>query len=272
MSDTRVNHSSLRRWLGWLIVASIFAVACAFLANWQFARREEALTRISLIRSNYDQTPSALSELLPYNSFNPDQEWRPVLVKGHYLPETSVLVRNRPLNGQPGFLQLIGFKLDDGKIIAIERGWLPTGNLQDSPDFVPSVSSDQIELIGRLRQSEPNIGRDAPAGQLATLNLNDWVADRQIQEPVYKGFYLRMQGETPSAGKAAKAMPMPEMSEGNHLSYALQWILFALMALGALLWAVRSEVAARRLATGKTTAKPKRSRLGDSDKEFEDSL
>lgn len=267
-----MKYASIRRWLGWLVVASIFAIACALLSNWQFARREEALSRISVIKSNYDQAPTDLNELLPYNSFNPDQEWRPVQVRGHYLPETSVLVRNRPLNGQPGFLQVIGFQMDNGKIIAIERGWLPTGNLQDSPDFVPSVSTGDIELVGRLRPSEPNIGRDAPTGQLATLNLRDWVEDRNIQEPVFKGFYLRMQSETPSAGKTVKSMPMPEMSEGNHLSYALQWILFALMALGALLWAIRSEVMARRVESGSRPAEPKRRRLGDSDKEFEDSI
>lgn len=272
MSSTNSRLASLKRWIGWLLVASVFTVACVFLSDWQFDRREEALARIALIKSNYDKAPVELEELLPYNSLDSSLEWRPASIRGHYLPETAVLVRNRPLNGQPGFLQVIGFELESGKVIAIERGWMPTGNLQDSPDLVPQVTNDPITLVGRLRPAEPNIGRDAPSGQIATLNLNEWISDRKITQPTFKSFYLRMQSETPSAGKSAKTMPMPEMGEGNHLSYALQWILFALMALSALVWAIRTETTAKRVASGAQLAKPKRRAMGDSDKAFEDSV
>ena len=272
MSSSNPRLASFKRWIGWLLVATAFTVACVFLSDWQFDRREEALARISLIKSNYDQPAVDLEKLLPHNSLDSSLEWRPASIRGHYLPDTAVLVRNRPLNGQPGFLHLIGFELESGKVIAIERGWLPTGNLQDSPDDVPQVSEGLITLVGRLRPSEPNIGRDAPSGQIATLNLNEWIADRKITQPVFKSFYLRMQSEAPSAGVAAKSMPMPEMGEGNHLSYALQWILFALMALGALVWAIRTEATAKRVASGAQLAKPKRKALGDGDKDFEDSV
>lgn len=271
MSQSLDLAKSIKRWLGWLVVAAIFVIACVFLSEWQFSRREEALARIELIRSNYDQPATSLGSLLPHNTFNPDHEWRPISLRGHYLPETAVLVRNRPLNGQPGFLSLVGFQLENGKVIAIERGWLPTGNLQDSPDITPVISNREIELVGRLRPAEPNIGRDAPAGQLATINLRDWIKDRSIDAPAFKGFYLRMQSETPSAGKVVKPMPMPEMSEGNHLSYALQWILFALMALAALMWAIRTERAALKASNG-GSPKPRRKAIGDRDKDFEDSV
>lgn len=272
MNSANSRLASLKRWIGWLLVATAFTVACVYLSDWQFDRREEALARIALIKSNYDKAPVDLEELLPYNSLDESLEWRPATIRGHYLPETAVLVRNRPLNGQPGFLQLVGFELESGKVIAIERGWMPTGNLQDSPDLVPVVSDNLITLVGRLRPSEPNIGRDAPVGQIATLNMNEWIADRKITQPAFKGFYLRMQSENPTAGASAKTMPMPDMGEGNHLSYALQWILFALMAISALVWAIRTEAAAKRVASGAQPAKPKRRAIGDSDKAFEDSV
>jgi hypothetical protein len=37
------------------------------------------------------------------------------------------------------------------------------------------------------------------------------------------------------------------LDEGNHLSYAVQWILFALMGFYALFWAIRQEREYRRL-------------------------
>ena len=47
------------------------------------------------------------------------------------------------------------------------------------------------------------------------------------------------------SGEAGKALPKPQLDEGNHLSYALQWILFAIMAAAALVWAIRKELQAR---------------------------
>jgi cytochrome oxidase assembly protein ShyY1 len=63
-------------------------------------------------------------------------------------------------------------------------------------------------------------------------------------------------------------MPMPELNEGNHLSYAMQWILFALMALGALYWTIAQD---RRRVAG---LEPRRIKLltKDSDAEAEDEL
>ncbi|NCW23429.1 MAG: hypothetical protein EBW45_05015, partial [Actinobacteria bacterium] len=68
---------------------------------------------------NYDLKP------VPYSDIdwviNPDgtsdQEWTPVEVTGTYLPELATVVRNRPLNGQPGFLQLVPLRLPSGELL-----------------------------------------------------------------------------------------------------------------------------------------------------------
>jgi cytochrome oxidase assembly protein ShyY1 len=60
----------------------------------------------------------------------------------------------------------------------------------------------------------------------------------------------------------------PVITEGNHLSYALQWILFALMAITALIWGVKKE----REAQSKTKKVSRRKNLGQVDAETEDSL
>jgi cytochrome oxidase assembly protein ShyY1 len=38
-------------------------------------------------------------------------------------------------------------------------------------------------------------------------------------------------------------MPTPSVEEGNNLSYAVQWVLFALMAAAALIWRIRRDSA-----------------------------
>jgi cytochrome oxidase assembly protein ShyY1 len=45
--------SSVSRWLRWFALAVVFAIACAFLANWQLNRREQVVKIIERIDRNY---------------------------------------------------------------------------------------------------------------------------------------------------------------------------------------------------------------------------
>lgn len=263
--------NSLKRWLVWLLVASLFAVACVFLSQWQFQRRAEAVAKINLIHQNYDQAPVALSELASLKSFDAGYEWRPARITGNFLPEKAVLVRNRPYNGQPGFLQVVPFELATGELIAVETGWLPTGSKQDSPDVLPLPDTQQRELVIRLRTAEPTLGRDAPAHQLGTINIVELVKREKLSGDVYLEVYGRATNSYSSAD-FPKVLLKPELTEGNHLSYALQWILFALMAFGALWWAVRQELQAKRSANDPTYKPKQRKKIGDDDKAAEDAL
>ena len=82
--------------------------------------------------------------------------------------------------------------------------------------------------------------------------------------------YGRIVTEDPSYQLAPTPMPMPSLNEGNHLSYALQWILFGLMAFGALIWAYRNDKRLRLEEQGLIAPKVRRKTQSDLDNEFED--
>ncbi|MEY4993860.1 MAG: hypothetical protein RIS82_982 [Actinomycetota bacterium] len=269
---TNALADSWKRWLAWLVAASVFAVGCVFLSDWQFDRRQEAVNKIQLVSANYDQSPAELADLVKDGQFDPANEWRPVLLEGSFMPDKAVLVRNRPYNGQPGFLQVVPFETTNGVIVAIETGWLPTGSKQDSPDVVPLPSSDVLQIIARLRPSEPTLNRNAPAGQLGTLNVEKLVSKVNLQGNVLTSAYLRLATSYDSTKPWPKVLAKPELTEGNHLSYALQWILFALMAFTALIWGIRQEVRFKRMATDETYRPKTRKKIGDADKAAEDAL
>ena len=263
--------STAKRWLVWFLLASLFAVVCVLLSQWQFNRRAEALAKIQSIAENYDQPAIELAQIADLNSFNENTEWRPVVLEGRFVPEKAVLVRNRPYNGQPGFLQVVPFKTNSGAVVAVETGWLPTGSDNNEPDVVPLSISNQQEIIGRLRPQEPTLNRDAPAGQIATINVDSLIEKVQIKGPVYSKLYVRLAGSY-SNTELPKVLLKPDLTEGNHLSYALQWILFALMAFAALWWAVNQELQAQRASSDKNFKPKMRKKIGDDDKNAEDGL
>ena len=256
------NNQTARRWFTWIALASVFSVACWFLSQWQFARAAEVQKANAIVLANYDSKPVPLEELLyPNTSWNPQNEYKQVLVSGHYLVGKTYLIRNRPFQGNPGFLQLAAFQTDSENIIWVERGWLPTGNAQDNPDYVPLVDDVHRQLTLRLRPTEPKLDRGAPLGQLPSIDL---IAASQGLESstTYIQAYGRLVIETPNLPRGQE-MPAPELGEGNHLSYAMQWILFALMALGAVYWTILQD---RRKASGLA---PRKLKLLNKDKDAE---
>jgi cytochrome oxidase assembly protein ShyY1 len=261
------SRARITRWLSWISLATVFAIACWFLSQWQFARAAEVQKANEIVLQNYNSKPVVLKELLtPNSTWNPKLEYRQVIATGHYLKKHVFLIRNRPFEGNPGFLQLVAFQTDSQNIIWVERGWLPTGNLQDAPDYVPEINDTHRQLTLRLRPTEPKLDRGAPLGQLPSIDLI--TANSTITTlPKYSQAYGRLVTEFPKLSAGA-TMPMPELNEGNHLSYAMQWILFALMALGALYWTIAQD---RRRVAG---LEPRRIKLltKDRDAEAEDEL
>ncbi len=250
----------------------LFAVATTLLSWWQFSRREERVERIDQVIANYDKTPVAFESLpweLNENGLT-DAEWTPVVVAGSYLPEEAVIVRNRPLAGQAGFLQLVPLVLDSGQILMIERGWIQAGSDITAPRSNPLPNAGRHELVVRLRAPEPNLGRASVEGQLASINPAELSQTLATYGTVISDRYGRLVSESPGYPEAPFAMPMPSLNEGNHLSYALQWILFGLMAFAALFWAYRNDRRIRLEEQGLLVPKVRKKTLSDLDNEFED--
>ncbi|WP_411720965.1 SURF1 family protein [Mycetocola sp.] len=231
-----------KRWFGYLAVAVVFAVVCVLLSNWQVSRLDEKKLENSRVLDNYENDPIPLDNVLPStDAWDDDLEWTPVTVTGSYLVEDQVLVRNRPRNGQPGFEVLTPLQVSDGSVFIVDRGWLPTGNAQDLPDVVPAPPTGEVTVTARLKPGEPALqGRSAAEGQIATVELSQF--DDRLDTPVYTGAYGLMASETP-APVDARPLPAlkPELDEGSHLSYALQWIVFGLLGFAFLGYAIREE-------------------------------
>lgn len=269
--------SGPRRWLGYLALVVVFSVVCGLLAWWQFARNEEAAERIRQIEENWDSAPVDLRTVLPEPdaAFDPGATWTPVEVRGEYLIEETLLVRNRPRDGRPGFEVLVPFRLADGTVLIIDRGWLPAGERQaETPDTMPEPMRGEQTVLVRLRAGEPAVpGRSAPAGQVATIELPHIAT--LLAAPVYTGAFGVLGAEPDAVLESAPALASrPAADPGPHLSYAVQWILFALMAAGALIWAVWNERRMRRLSAEERAEHDaaRREASRDRDAEAEDAL
>ncbi len=237
----RTAPHGVRRWGGYVVLVIVFSIACGFLSWWQWSRNAETMTETKLVAVNWTQPAVPLDELVPrLTSWRHGIEWRRVTLHGRYLADEQLLVRNRARNDNPGFEVLVPLRLDDGRVFVVDRGWLPIGTDQDSPDTVPAPPAGEVEVTARLQQSEPDLpGRSAPRGQVPDIHLPSVAT--LVGDTTYTGAYGLMTSEQPSVADRPVAADRPVVDPGPFLSYAIQWIMFAVLAFIGLIWAYRRE-------------------------------
>ncbi|MAM54675.1 SURF1 family protein [Microbacterium sp. UBA3394] len=237
------------RWSGYVAVAVLFAIACAFLSHWQFERNESRAAELELVDRNYDAVPVGLEDLVPEGStLDPEDEWHPVVMTGEYLPTDQLLVRNRPHGGTAAFEVLVPFRLEDGRILIVDRGWVPPGESSREPDAVAAPPEGTVEVTVRLRPGEAltSSGESVDGGQIPTINLPLIAAVVADGERVEQSAYGALVSEQPAPATTLGALDDPSADPGPHLSYAIQWILFAIMGFVFIGYMIRTEIRARR--------------------------
>lgn len=237
---------AVARWAMYVGVAILFAIACGVLSNWQFSRSAERSEQLRLVDENYGADPVALGDLLaPDADLAPGDEWRPVRLSGQYLADEELLVRNRAHGGSAAYEVLVPFRDADGRVLLVDRGWLPPGERQPAPDAIPAPPTGTVEVVVRLRPSEPvpASGRTAEDGQVPTINLG--LVSEQTG-PVEQGAYGLLVSEDPAPATAPLPIDPPSNDPGPHLSYAIQWILFAVMGFAFLVYVIVNERRIRR--------------------------
>jgi len=251
-----------RRWLGIFGITVLFAVACVGLGQWQFARRAEARAAIALLDANYERPAVDLATEVPsVSDADPGDKWKTVRVTGTYVTGSVTYVRTRSGPGGIGFERLAAIAQSNGTVFIVDRGWVPANADNSAPASTPPLPTGNVVVTSHLIPGEQVIvGRDAPAGQIATINLD--TLDTAIDGAVYRGWYGRLVSESPSA-EAGAPWERPVLDEGPHLSYALQWYVFAVMGFIGFGWALRKE------ARGDVVPVPK-VRRQKSDEDFED--
>jgi cytochrome oxidase assembly protein ShyY1 len=248
---TRRDAPAAVRWTIYVAVAVVFAIACAFLANWQFTRNAQRSAQLALVEQNYDAPAVPLAEVIPAGGeLDPADEWRPVVLTGSYLRGDQLLARGRAHGGTAAFEVLVPFELDDGRVLLVDRGWVAPGEKQNEPDLVPAPPEGEVTVVVRLRPGEPlpASGRSAPEGQVPTIHLPAVAAaiDPAAGEALVLSAYGLMASEDPAPATRPQPLEAPSADPGPHLSYAIQWILFAVMGFVFIGYIIRTERAHRR--------------------------
>ncbi len=241
------------RWIAFHLLVIAGIVLMINLGFWQLRRLDERQAFNAQVAARIDVPPASLDDVL--TGADPDDvEWRSVVATGTYLPEEELRVVNRSQGGFAGDIVVTPLQLEDGRILFVERGFVPLAAEAASPPSGP------VEVIGRLRPSqERRRGQlsDPSTGELTEVQRLDVerLAGQVPGQPV--PMYVELTSSEPvEAGPYPQPLTVPELGEGPHLSYAVQWFIFSVAVAAGWVLAVRKSVNARRTGSPPGDAAP----------------
>lgn len=243
------------RWLFFHLIVLAGVVVMVNLAFWQMRRLDDRKDFNAQVTANIDAGPVAIDDLVPVDADAGDEalddvEWRPVTATGEYLVDEQFVVVNRSQGGVPGVIVVTPLQLDDDRILLVERGFVPAGEEATIDTLVPPQGD--VDVLGRLRVSQQR-----RTGQLSDPADGDLTQVQRVDIPRLEAqlpgdavpMYVELIDSAPPEPAALpRPLEEPSLSEGSHLSYTVQWFIFALCAVVGWVFAVRRSIAARRAA------------------------
>ena len=232
-----------RRW----IVASFIVLAAVAtmvgLGLWQLRRHDEVRSRNDLLRERQSADVVPVEEV-----FRRDPEaaiYRQVIFEGIYDVAAEVSIDNRSSEGRSGRHLLTPLRPTRGPALIVDRGWIPL----DVDASTAAPPAGRVMVVGVLFPSERKGALEpaiVPTGTLERFPRIDVARiGRQLAYPSYP-LYMRLGSQVPGQQGGLPQRPgLPQLSDGPHLSYAVQWFLFATVALAVFAALARREAAGR---------------------------
>lgn len=245
------------RWLLSHVLVAALLVAMVFAGFWQIDRHRERADRNDIIRERAAIAAAPLIDVAPPGApiaTGEAEQFRRVVVTGRYQPEDEVLVRNRTLDGSPGYWVLTPLLTNEGWAVAVNRGWIASGFDPDQERPGTEAPGGEVTVTGWIQPSRAAEGfqREDPAeGVLNTLARPN--VERLGQQLAYDlaPVVLRVEPDpNRPSGQLPIPLSLPPLDGGSHASYAVQWFVFSAIAIFGY------PLVLRRVATGKAGSAP----------------
>ena len=209
-------------------VALLLIAACLFAAQWQFSRGSNQSANNKIIAANIDLPSLNIEDVANLDPVA--NQWRKITLQGKFSMSNQELVRNRYYEGKYGFEVLTLFTAINGENFWVDRGWVAAGPNAATPPDVEQVTGESVEISARIRSE--NLSRQLQGSFFVTRATS--VKPKSIaklQGIDANEYYLDLLGSSDGKVRPLTKIELPELSNGPHYAYGIQWLAFGLLAL-----------------------------------------
>jgi len=221
----------VRRYLS-LVVGVLVAATCVRLGVWQLDRLAQRRAYNRVVAERLAMPPLALSDSTLFRTAAPPDSlrYRRVTAAGRFDFTRQLVVLAQAHAGLPGIHVVTPLRLSDTTAVLVERGWVPSPDGR-SLDTAWVAEPEATVAVGVLLRAE--------ARRASTASADTWpravlAPDPAVVAPAYPYRLLPLllrRDSLPPGVANLQPVPVPEVSNGPHLSYAIQWFAFAVIAM-----------------------------------------
>lgn len=215
------------------LLALLLIALCLWASHWQYSRGVTRHHRNFLIASHVDQPITTLDAI---GKDVTGAEWRKVSITGKFDPAHQILLRNQYSQGKYGFDLLTLFTDTGSRTFWVDRGWIAPGQTATATPSLPKTSTTIVAITGRIR-----LENSLPQGSFFAISpgsknlISKWNAQSNTSTET-ESFYVDLLSASDPEMTPAVPVELPELTDGPHMAYALQWLFFAgLVGYGRLL-------------------------------------
>ncbi len=253
------------KWILSHLFALSLIVAFIIAGFWQLGRLGDRQDSNERIENRALQAPIPLADVLaPTNGLSPEArgealDFTAVSVTGRFVVSELTRVANRSQDGRGGDWSVALFEAADGQLLVVNRGFMLRS------EIAAEAPEGDVTVEGFLRRSRTKgwIGGDdnPEAERMPRLNIDEVIVRAEAAGVVASGrtvdLWLQLDlvdGAAPDmaneAGSVVEAVsvprpvPLDDLGEGDHFSYAVQW--FSMAALSVLIYGLMLRRIAKR--------------------------
>jgi surfeit locus 1 family protein len=218
-------------WMALLTLAGVLLFVQ--LGRWQLHRAAEK----RVLQAAFDAGALQISDL-GARALAAVPRYQQVRFRGHYEPEHQFLLDNMTDEGRIGYQVLSPFRLEDQRLVLVNRGWvpLPEGSRRTLPDI--AVDAGQVrQLVGRVDELPVTgiaVGRAPPEAGASWPKRTSFPATADLSaalaEPIESRQILLGAAEPDGFVRHWKSASA-QFPALRHIGYAIQWWGFAALAL-----------------------------------------
>ena len=227
--------TGVRRRPAWIPTVAAFLTIAIFVqaGNWQRERMHEKEALLAQMQAAAALPPVPLpSDVADWHAWR----YRTVVLTGAFDASHQSLIDNKVHAGHVGFGVVAPFRLDDGRTVLVDRGFVAAGpSRAELPD--PRPAPGTVTLRGRIDLPSAGyleLGERTASGGKLWQNIDP---QRFAQATGIVVLPIVVEAlDAPADDGLVRDVVLPSTGIEKHLSYMLQWYTFAAMAAGLWLW------------------------------------
>jgi cytochrome oxidase assembly protein ShyY1 len=226
-----------------IMFVAVLGVVFVTLGEWRLDRLAQRKERNATTIAN-EQKPVQPYEQVFTRPITEADQWQRVEARGTFDPEHQFVVRYRSNGGADGYEVVTPLRTAAG-VMLVDRGFIPLERGARIPSTAPAPPTGEVTVIGHVRRDEK--GRRAATTPVANQMrlINSGAIATTLPYPISSG-YIGLLTVQPEQQGGFRTIQLPELSEGPHFWYAVQWFMFTAVAVVGIVVFIRADLRARR--------------------------